>query len=261
MENEETNALRDGILLCIQSDDMHNCELLEKNKFSLRAMLSRWNFAASYRLEQAVGGEEGKLASALLFGTRDHLSGDTSIHFRRAGVSHLLALSGLHVSILIAALEFFLRALACPKRVRAITVFLVAFCYLFFTGASPSTARAVLMFGVLTLGYYWNTDYDPITSVSAVLALLLLTSPNAVLDIGLWLSFVAAASILIFLPAFDGVQEYLNTKSTLSKSVLKKALVYRFLETTPDKISILFSSNPSASSASISASGRMFKIA
>ena len=221
MENEETNAIRDGILLCIQSDDMHNCELLEKNKFSLRAMLSRWNFAAAYRLEQAVGGEEGKLASALLFGTRDHLSGDTSIYFRRAGVSHLLALSGLHVSILIAALEFFLRAIACPKRVRAITVFLVAFCYLFFTGASPSTARAVLMFGVLTLGYYWNTDYDPITSVSAVLALLLLTSPNAVLDIGLWLSFVAAASILIFLPAFDGVQEYLNTKSTLSKKLIK----------------------------------------
>ena len=221
MENEETNAIKDGILLCIQSDDMHNCELIESDKFSLRATLSRWNFAASYRLEQAIGGEEGKLASALLFGTRDHLSGDTALRFRRAGVSHLLALSGLHVSILIAALEFLLRALACPKRVRAITVFAVAFCYLFFTGASPSTARAVLMLGVLTLGYYWKTDYDPLTSVSAVLAVLLLVSPNAVLDIGLWLSFVAAASILVFLPAFDGVQEYLYAKSTLSPKIIK----------------------------------------
>lgn len=221
MENEETNALKDGILLCIVSDDMQNCELLDKKVFSLRAMLSRWNFNTAYYLEQAIGGEAGKLASALLLGTRDHLSGDTALHFRRAGVSHLLALSGLHVSILIAALELFLRAISCPKRIRSISVFVIAFCYLFFTGASPSTARAVLMLGVLTLGYYWRTDYDPFTSVSAVLALLLLISPNAILDIGLWLSFVAAASILIFLPAFDSVQEFLYDKLTFSPKIIK----------------------------------------
>lgn len=221
MENEEINSIRDGILLCITSEYMQKCELLESDKFSLRATLSRWNFAASYRLEQTIGGEAGKLSSALLLGTRDHLSGDTSLHFSRAGVSHLLALSGLHVSILIAALEFFLRAISCPKRIRAATVFVIAFGYLFFTGASPSIARAVLMLGVLTLGYYWNTDYDPLTSVSTVLALLLLISPSAILDIGLWLSFVAAASILIFLPAFDSVQEFLYAKLTISPKLIK----------------------------------------
>ena len=221
MEKEETNALQEGILLCITSEDMQNCELLECEKFSPRAQLSRWNFAAAYRLEQAVGGEAGKLAAALLFGTRDHLSGDTSLHFRRAGVSHILALSGLHVSILIAALELLLRALYCPKRIRSITVFAIAFGYLFFTGASPSIARAVLMLGVLTLGYYWNTDYDSFTAVSVVLALLLLISPNAVLDIGLWLSFVAAASIIIFLPAFESVQEFLYSKLTFSAKIIK----------------------------------------
>lgn len=221
MENEERNSIKDGILLCITSEDMKTCELMENGKFSLRATLSRWNFAVSYHLEQIIGGEAGKLASALLLGTRDHLSGDTSLHFRRAGVSHLLALSGLHVSILIAALEFLLRAISCPKRIRAITVFVIAFGYLFFTGASPSIARAVLMLGVLTLGYYWNTDYDPLTSVCTVLALLLLISPNAVLDMGLWLSFVAAASILIFLPAYDSVQEFLYSKLTISPKLIK----------------------------------------
>ena len=221
VENEEIDSLKDGILLCITSGDMQNCELIEDGIFSLRATLSRWNFAASHYLEQMIGGEEGKLASALLFGTRDHLSGDTTLDFRRSGVSHLLALSGLHVSILIAALEFFLKAISCPKRIRAIVVFAIAFGYLFFTGASPSIARAVLMLGVLTLGYYWNTDYDPFTSVSVVLALLLLISPNAILDVGLWLSFVASASILIFLPAFESIQEYLYAKLTVSPKLIK----------------------------------------
>ena len=221
MENEEINSLKDGILLCIKSEDMQNCEVLENGKFSLRAMLSRWNFAASYHLEQSIGGEAGKLASALLFGSRDRLSGDTSLHFRRAGVSHLLALSGLHVSILIAALEILLKALFCPKSVRAVTVFVISFGYLFFTGASPSIARAVLMLGVLTLGYYWKTEYDSLTAISVVLALLLFISPNAVLDMGLWLSFVAAASIIVFLPAFEGVQEFLYSKLTVSVKLIK----------------------------------------
>ena len=221
MENEEINSIKDGILLCITSEDMQNCELLEDGSFSLRATLSRWNFVASYYLEQAIGGEAGKLSSALLLGTRDHLSGDTSLNFQRAGVSHLLALSGLHVSVLIAALEIFLKGISCPKRVRSIVVFAIAFGYLFFTGASPSIARAVLMLGVLTLGYYWNTDYDPFTSVSVVLALLLLISPNAILDMGLWLSFVAAASILIFLPAFEVVQNFLYNTLTISPKLIK----------------------------------------
>ena len=221
MENEEINALKDGILLCIYSDDMKNCELIENDRFSLRVKLSQWNFAASYRLEQAVGGEAGKFAAALLLGTRDHLSGDTSLHFQRAGVTHILALSGMHVSILFFVLENFLRILACPKRIRSITVCVIAFGYLFFTGASPSIARAVLMLGVLTLGYYWNTDYDSFTSISAVLAIMLLISPNAVLDIGMWLSFVASASIIVFLPAFDSVQELLYEKLPLSPKWIK----------------------------------------
>ena len=221
MENEEINALKDGILLCIYSDDMKNCELIENDRFSLRVKLSQWNFAASYRLEQAVGGEAGKFAAALLLGTRDHLSGDTSLHFQRAGVTHILALSGMHVSILFFVLENFLRFLACPKRIRSITVCVIAFGYLFFTGASPSIARAVLMLGVLTLGYYWNTDYDSFTSISAVLAIMLLISPNAVLDIGMWLSFVASAAIIVFLPAFDSVQELLYEKLPLSPKWIK----------------------------------------
>ena len=117
--------------------------------------------------------------------------------------------------------ENFLRLLACPKRIRSITVCVIAFGYLFFTGASPSIARAVLMLGVLTLGYYWNTDYDSFTSISAVLAIMLLFSPNAVLDMGMWLSFVASAAIIVFLPAFESVQELLYAKLTISPKWIK----------------------------------------
>ncbi len=221
MENEEINSVKEGILLCITSEDMHNCEILESDVFSLRAMLSRQNFAASYLLEQRIGGEAGKLASALLLGTRDHLSGSTALQFRRAGVSHLLALSGLHVSILIAALEMLLRFFRCPKRARMAVVFGLAFFYLFFTGASPSIARAVLMLGVLTVGFYWRADYDSLTSISVVLALLLFLSPNAVLDMGLWMSFVAAASIIIFSPVFVGVQEHIRNRWPLPAVLVK----------------------------------------
>jgi ComEC/Rec2-related protein len=218
MENEERNSIKDAILLCITSEDMQNCELLESGKFSLRATLSRWNFAASYHLEQTIGGEAGKLASALLLGTRDHLSGDTSLHFRRAGVSHLLALSGLHVSILVGLLEWILRRLRIPRQVRAILIPLVAILYLFLTGCSPSTLRAVLMLCGLYLALLLRERYDGFTVLCTVLYGILLFSPNAILDVSMWMSFVAAGSILIFSPLLS---EWIQERDHWSKGKKK----------------------------------------
>jgi ComEC/Rec2-related protein len=210
--NEEQYALSDGVLLCITCEDSDQCQIPESGDLSLRVLLAKWNKRVSYRLESAVKGEEGKLASALLLGTREHLSDLTVLQFRRAGISHLLALSGLHVSILIAFLEFFLRKLRVPKSVRIIGIFTVALFYLFFTGASPSTTRAVLMLGVLTLGYLVNAQYDSFTALSFVLVLILLVTPYSVLDIGMWMSFLAAGSIIIFMPILQNTREYFYEK-------------------------------------------------
>lgn len=197
---EEVFLLSDGIVAAFVCESPEACEILPEKDNGLAVTLRRWQSELSYRLQSAMGKERGALASALLLGNREALSSLQSLQFRRAGVSHLLALSGLHVSILVGLLEWFLRRLHMPKQGRAILIPLAAVGYLFLTGCSPSTLRAVLMLCALYVAVLLREDYDGFTVLCAVLGGILLFSPNAVLDLSLWMSFLAAGSILIFSP-------------------------------------------------------------
>ena len=177
--------------------------------------LSRLNLRLSHRLYTAVGDEAGALSAALLLGNRSFLSRETVLQFRRTGVSHLLALSGLHVSILIAFLELLLRKLLIPKPARGILVPLTAIGYLCLTGFSLSTVRSVLMVCVLYFAFFLWSEYDSFTAVCTALFVILLVTPYAVLDLSLWMSFLAAASIIIFSPAFADLPDRLGKRMRL----------------------------------------------
>ncbi|MBE6589910.1 MAG: ComEC family competence protein [Ruminococcaceae bacterium] len=210
MYDARAAALSDGIFAVASVAENGYCERLESGRFSLRATMLAWRTALSERLLACVGEEEGALCTAFLLGDKSFLSSDTTLHFRRVGVSHLLALSGLHVSVLIAFLEFVLRKLWCPRTVRAVVVILLSVAYLLLTGCSLSTVRAVLMCSVLMLSFLFRESYDSFTSVSVVLVLILLFSPWALTDLGMWMSFLAAGGIIVFQPMMSRLRDALH---------------------------------------------------
>ena len=199
--DEETSLRSDGLVAVVTCSDYGDCTMTGGRTDTPMLALRRLNRSLCERLGNAVGGEEGALASALLLGNRSGLSGETVLHFRRSGISHLLALSGLHVSILIGILEWLLGRFRVPKRIRIATVPFLALFYLVLTGAAVSTVRAVLMVVVLSLAFLSAERYDSFTALSVALFCILAATPYAVLDLSLWLSFGAAASIIVFLPA------------------------------------------------------------
>lgn len=199
--DEETYLQADGVVAVLTCADHHACTSLDGTVRTPGLFLRGLNRRLCLWLQSRVGGEAGALACALLLGNRSFLSGETTLAFRRAGISHLLALSGLHVSILIGLLEWLLRRLRAPKLLRVAAVPPVAFCYLLLTGAAVSTVRAVLMAAVLSFAFLLAEHYDAFTALSAALFCILAVTPYAVKDIALWLSFGAAASIVVFLPA------------------------------------------------------------
>lgn len=198
--NEESAVLSEGCTRILVSRDAQDCVILDEKCDALRIKLIEWNHRLSSGLKNRIGGEEGALSVALLLGNRSYLSEDTVLQFRRSGISHLLALSGMHVSVIAGFLELLLRRLRMSKTLRAILIPCALFAYLLLTGASASTVRAVVMIGFLYLAFLLGADYDSMTAVCIVPAAFLLITPYAVYDLSLWMSFLAALSIIVFYP-------------------------------------------------------------
>jgi len=199
--NERTFRLSNGCLLILTVSDAADCQRTNRTHSGIEIRSVKLNQKLSYALRNAIGGEEGGLCAAFLLGNRTWITDDTILHFRRAGISHLLALSGLHVSILIAFVDLILKGFRVPRILRAILIPLFAIGYLFLTGCAMSTCRAVFMACILYFAFLSRSRYDSFTALCSVLAVILFVTPYAIYDLSLWMSFLAAASIIVFSPA------------------------------------------------------------
>ncbi len=220
-ENAEITLLSEESMLYLAQQDPNGCQILLNEKESSDVWFSKLNYRLSYHLSEEIGGEEGDIAAALLLGNRSFLDATTTLQFRRSGISHLLALSGLHVSVLIGAVEWFLRKLGLPKIARVLSVAVLAIGYLFLTGCSFSTVRAVLMLCAVYIAFLLKAQNDSFTSLTIALFLILTFNPAAVYDPSLWMSFLATASIVIFLPVTEAPFEWLYQKHLFPNALFR----------------------------------------
>ncbi len=158
--------------------------------------LASLNARLSALLRTELGTKYGSLASALLLGNRELLARDTLRDFRRAGVYHILALSGMHVAILIGLLEVLLRGMFVPKRARVIILAACSIFYVALTGFLLSACRAMLMLWAVYAAYLLGRRGDSMTALFASVSLIVLISPSAVFDASLLLSFASTFGVI-----------------------------------------------------------------
>ncbi len=145
---------------------------------------------------QTLMGEEGNLAMAMLLGDKDGLAEDEQLAFQRAGVAHLMAVSGLHVGFLLGGLLWLLNLLTLRKsfRLPVTAAFLALYCWI--TGFPPAAVRAATM-ALLVLGAdAVGRRHDPLTTLSAAAILVLAINPLQLFSAGFVLSFTAMAGIM-----------------------------------------------------------------
>ena len=218
--NMRHDKLSEGMCLSLTSYEESDYVIIDQDKHNFKVLLKGLNFNCAFRLKELIGGEEGNLASALLLGNKDDLSDESVRDFSRAGVSHILALSGLHTSILMGAIAFILKKLRVRRVPRAILLIFISLTYLALTGFAVSTTRCVLMLLCVYVSMIMCYLPDSLTSLSVSGALILVFSPGAVIDAGFWMSFAATFGIIVFAPAFDEATEKLFDK-------WKKALILK----------------------------------
>lgn len=131
---------------------------------------------------------------ALLAGDRSGLTYSVKNDLSLAGVSHVVAISGMHVSMLLAAILFFFRR----RSLAAVIGIPVVVFYMVMTGASPSVVRASLMQILLLLAPLVKREEDMPTSLCGAMLVILLINPWSVADLSFQLSFSSMAGLLLF---------------------------------------------------------------
>ena len=167
---------------------------------SFRARTDRLQTALSRALRKGMAENTGGVLAAMVVGDRSHLTSTLRSAYRGAGLSHVLVVSGLHVTIFCGLLD------ALPhrerersrayRRARSLLRAGTALLLVGITGATPSVLRAAVAVWVSSLGVWVGGPADTLTSLGAAGILMCLGNGYAVYDVGFELSFAAVMGTL-----------------------------------------------------------------
>lgn len=168
-------------------------------------------------LKTSLGEKDGALIAAMILGEKSGLEAESKELYQRNGISHILAISGLHLSLLgMGVLGFWKRILPFPKTAAVISaVFMIIYCI--FTGSSVSTLRATVMFVLSLLAGILNRSYDCLTGLALSSLILLFLNPYGLENSGFLLSFLAVIGVTYVAPV---LKEGFQVKGKFSLSLL-----------------------------------------
>lgn len=150
---------------------------------------------------------------AILTGDRSELPYGIKQDLRTAGLSHIIAVSGMHVALLMSALFLVFGRGGKRSILFGIPILTV---FVFMTGMSPSVMRAALMLVVLLLAPVFGREPDPLTSMGLAALVILLQNPWAIANAGFQLSFLAMLGLLLFArPLLQSMQKSWPWRSIL----------------------------------------------
>lgn len=180
------------------SNDIINYSVPEHRKLRYNALIIRNRIIDMFR-ERGIKGERLALVAAITLGQKNMLDPEQKQHFIKAGVMHIMAVSGLHaviLSLFIFKLLFFLKGRLSILRV--IITISILWLFAFVTGLTPSVLRATLMFSFLQAGNLLKRPVNGINSVLASAFVLILIRPSVIFDAGFLLSYSAVIYIICF---------------------------------------------------------------
>lgn len=147
--------------------------------------------------------EAFNVAVALIFGYRSQIDQSTISAFTSTGTIHVLSVSGLHVSLVFALLNFVFRWMdrfPYGRLLKSIIILLAIWAYVILTGMSPPILRAGIMISFFVSSILINRKQIPLNTLAASALFILLFSPNYLFDVGFQLSYFAILGIILLYP-------------------------------------------------------------
>lgn len=197
----------------------NNYKKLIATKHTAKGIASSIRTKTTNKLNNAgFGSEELSIIKALLLGERNTIQTETLDAYKNAGAIHILALSGLHIGILLLVLQFVfspLEYLPKGKTIKLVVIVIFLWSFALLAGLSSSLVRAVTMFTFVAYAMYLNRPTSSFNIVALSLFFILLLQPNLLFSVGLQMSYAAVFSIILFNPIFQKIwlpKYYITTK-------------------------------------------------
>lgn len=195
--------------------------VISSGDLPLRAVFHCARSAVRAALDARIPGDYGALVRGVVMGDKQGLPAKITDDFRRAGLSHTLAVSGLHITLFSGALMLFLTALGLGRKpvyaVCAVMPFVVAG----IAGFAASAMRAALMGGLYFFGKLIDEESDGINSLGLSLVILTAFSPFFAYDAGLMLSALATLGLILLSGRLGAAIGRMLPKKARRNSVLR----------------------------------------
>lgn len=144
-------------------------------------------------------GEAG-LMNAMLLGPRQDIPPHVHDIFRRTGTAHIIAISGMNMTLTSAGVVFFLGLCRAPRLPRALLAVAILAFYACMAGNSAPVARAALMAAVFMMSFVIERETDAVNTLALAALLLLAADPAQLRDVGFQLSFACVAALIFLTP-------------------------------------------------------------
>ncbi|MDE6110410.1 MAG: ComEC/Rec2 family competence protein, partial [Eubacterium sp.] len=164
------------------------------NKFVLEQRENIINF-----LHSNIKSPESSIIIALLIGNKSEIPSSINESFKYSGVSHIMAVSGLHLAVFCGAVSFLLKKLRMPKIPQVLINLVCVLFYMALAGFSKSILRAGIMMIILLCGRLFNERSDTLNSLG-IAVFLICFNPYAVTDAGALLTVTAVLGLIVIQP-------------------------------------------------------------
>lgn len=203
-------------------------KIIEKQKANILFQLSNKISNNIKQNVKKVMRENSSIILGLILGDKSDLDEEIQDNFRNASLSHILAVSGMHVTYVIMSINLILKNVIGKRKTYFVSICVLIF-YMFITNFSPSITRAGIMGIILLLSKIIHTKNDIWTSLSLSLLVILVYNPFLINDIGLQLSYAGVTGIIFFNKDILEILENINIKNKFYKYRIKPK-VQKFLD-------------------------------
>ena len=188
-----------GYLFSAYSCELISCDM-KKN------VLADTSFRISLKIggliDRSLNAKDAGMMKAILLADKTDLDKEIKDLYKDAGASHLLAISGLHISMFAALILFLLKKTPLGFKASYVITVFILFLYGYLIGFSASALRATVMFAILCIGKMFNKSYDSLNSLAVALLVTIMIKPLYVLQNGFLMSYLAIISIAVVVPIF-----------------------------------------------------------